>query len=91
SRVADRLREAGFANITTGYLELPCGDYGGRLGKMVQTDYMNVTKAFGGMIVAAGIAPAEEFDRLYAQGQQDLATPDNKCFAPVYMAFGQHP
>ena len=79
----------GLADVTTGYLELPCGSYGGRLGQMVALDYMAVTKAFGGMIAAAGIAPLEAFDRYYDQAQQELKQPDNRCFAPVYLAFGR--
>lgn len=88
-RVGELLRASGLAGVTTGLAQIPCGDYGGRVGKMMATDYFSGVKAVGGVIAAQGLATLEQFDQTLAQAMRDIASPRYRCIFPVYIAYGQ--
>ncbi len=87
--VGERLRAAGLANVTAQRVDLPCGSYGGRIGRMVAADYLAGAKAFGGLVAAQGLATPEQVQQVLARAEADLAAPDVRCVAPVYIAYGQ--
>lgn len=87
--VAELLRTVGVADVTTQPVEIPCGDYGGRVGKMMATDYFSGVKAVGGVITAQGLATQEQFDQTLALAMRDIASPRYRCVFPVYIAYGR--
>jgi hypothetical protein len=88
-KVGDRMREAGFARVTVRAFPMPCGDSGGRIGKMLAIDWFSVLGALGGMMVARGITSAEQFDRTLSAARAELASPHMRCVMPTYIAYGQ--
>ena len=83
------LHAAGAADVSTRLVEIPCGDYGGRVGKMMATDYFSGVKAVGGVIAAQGLATQDQFDQTLAQAMRDIASPRYRCIFPVYIAYGR--
>lgn len=56
--VGGLLHAAGAVDVSTRLVEIPCGDYGGRVGKMMAADYFSGVKAVGGVIAAQGVGNA---------------------------------
>lgn len=88
-KVGDRMQEARLAHVTVRTLPMPCGDSGGRIGKMLAVDWFSVLGALGGMMVARGFATTEQFNKILAQARLELASPDNQCIMPTYVVYGQ--
>ncbi|HKT39917.1 MAG TPA: methyltransferase domain-containing protein [Ktedonobacterales bacterium] len=89
AEVGTVMRSSGLANVTVRRQAMPCGDSGGRAGKMLATDWFTVLRGIGGMTVAQGVTTAEEFDHTMEQAQRELADPRLRCTMPLYIAFGQ--
>jgi ubiquinone/menaquinone biosynthesis C-methylase UbiE len=91
ARVGECLSQAGLANVTTRALRMPCGDAGGRIGKMLAADWFSLFEATRGFMVAMGMISHEGFDQVAATARAELASPHGQCFMPVYIAYGQRP
>ena len=83
------LASAGLAQVASYRINLRCGEWGGRLGRMVAQDYLSGMKAFGGLLVTQQVVSPAEVDHTIAQATQELASPSGHCIAPVYIAYGQ--
>jgi SAM-dependent methyltransferase len=83
------MASVGLANITSLQFAMRCGETGGRIGKMLAVDNINVLGGIGGMTVAQGITSAEQFSQVLQQASRDLADPTRQCVMPLYIAFGQ--
>lgn len=90
-RVGDHLGAAGLVNVTTRALRMPCGDSGGRIGRMLAADWFSLFEATRGFMVALGLVTPEGFDQVSATARAELASPHGQCFMPVYIAYGQRP
>lgn len=89
TRVGERLRGAGLAHVQTHTVEIPCGAWGGRVGKMMMTDYFAGVRAVRGVIVAQGITTEQEFDQTLDQALRDIDSRRYRCYMPVHLAIGQ--
>lgn len=87
--VGELLSASGAADVATQVVQIPCGDYGGRVGKMMATDYFSGVKAVGGVIAAQGLATQEQFDQTLTEAMRDIASPAYRCIFPVYIAYGR--
>lgn len=90
-KVGELLRSTGAANVVSNRISLPFGDYGGRVGKLLMTDFFNGVQAYGGLMEAQGIVSAAEFERVVAQALADARSPGCQCVSPFYFAYGQRP
>jgi ubiquinone/menaquinone biosynthesis C-methylase UbiE len=90
-RIGDYLREAPLVNQSFRRIDLPTGAHGGRLGKLVATDFFSVCKGYGGMIASQGITTQEVWDVTLERAQADLNTSQYQCVTPFFIAFGQRP
>jgi SAM-dependent methyltransferase len=88
-KVGDRMHEAGLARVKVSAFPMPCGDSGGRIGKMLAVDWFSVLGALGGMMVARGITTADQLDRTLSAARIELASPHMRCVMPTYIAYGQ--
>lgn len=88
-RVGEVMRLVGLQHVSTPTIGMPCGDYGGRLSKMLATDWISVLKGIGGMTVAQGITTAETFEQMLEQMRAEMASPQYRCVMPLYVAYGQ--
>jgi SAM-dependent methyltransferase len=88
-KVGDRMREAGLKHVMVHALSVPCGDWGGRIGKMLAVDWISVLGALGGMMVARGITSDEELNQVFAAAREEMADPAIHCVMPTYIALGQ--
>ncbi len=89
THVGEWLQKAGIARVQMHEVLIPCGDYGGRLGKMMAADYFAGVKAVGGVIVSQGLASPEVFELTLRRAMEDIASPRYRCVFPVYLAYGQ--
>jgi ubiquinone/menaquinone biosynthesis C-methylase UbiE len=87
--VADLMRGVGLSNVGRREARIPCGAYGGRVGKLMVTDYFAGVRAIRGVVVAQGLATEEQFDWTLDQALRDLDSPRYQCYMPVYIATGQ--
>ncbi len=88
-KVGDRMREVELAHVTVRTLSMPCGDWGGRIGKMLAIDWVSVLSALGGMMVARGITSSEQLDQVFAAARAELSSSRIRCIMPTYIAYGQ--
>lgn len=88
-RIGELLGMAGLATVTTRSIALPVGAYGGRVGRLAETDVFGVVGGVKGMVTSMGIATPEAYDSAMAQARQDLDRV--QCALPFYIAFGQRP
>lgn len=88
-KVSDLMRAAGLRNVSRRETRIPCGAYGGRVGKLMTTDYFAGVRAIRGVVVAQGLATEEQFDWALEQALRDLDSPQYQCYMPVYIATGQ--
>lgn len=89
ARLAEAIGSTPLRNQASRRIDLPTGAYGGRLGRMVATDFVSVCKGFGGVAVAQGICTQSAWDLTLENMQLDLAQPDNRCVTPFFIAYGQ--
>ena len=87
--IGDFLRGAGVANVVTRDIALPVGAYGGRIGRLAETDVMGVLAGVKGLVAAQGIASPEDFERAAQTARVDLN--HYQCTLPFYIAYGQRP
>jgi hypothetical protein len=89
ARVGDYLRATGLARVTVREFPIPCGEYGGRIGRMGAADWFSILGALRGPMVAMGIARPEQVDQTLAAARAALASPDVRAITTVYVAYAQ--
>ena len=90
-RVGGLLQAQGLVNVFSRRIEVPIGVHGGRVGRLMATDILNGMQALRGPMEARGLTTAAEFDRVFAEAQQAMESPQVRCVAPFYLAYGQRP
>lgn len=88
-RVGEYLRGAGAVTVATRDIALPVGAYGGRVGRLAETDVMGVLAGVKGLVASQGIATPEAFEQAVQTARADLNR--YQCTLPFYIAFGQRP
>jgi ubiquinone/menaquinone biosynthesis C-methylase UbiE len=91
SRIGDYMRGAPLVHQSFRRIDLPTGAHGGRLGRMVATDFISVCRGFGGVVVAQGIASQAAWETTLERMQADLNQPTNRCVTSFFIAYGQRP
>jgi ubiquinone/menaquinone biosynthesis C-methylase UbiE len=91
TRVPDFMRQAGLANVRGSVVKVPTGTYGGRVGALVATDFVSISKGYGGLIVNSGLTTADEFAATIKGMRLEFEAPDLRCYTPFYIAIGQRP
>jgi ubiquinone/menaquinone biosynthesis C-methylase UbiE len=87
--VGTLMQAAGLEQVSTRPILLPCGDYGGRVGKMLATDYISGAKGLSGVVIARSLATSAEFEGVLTAASAELADPSAQCTVPFYLAFGR--
>jgi ubiquinone/menaquinone biosynthesis C-methylase UbiE len=88
-KVGQLLRAAGLAHVKSAQVNIPCGEAGGRVGRMGALDFSSLMQGLGGIIVAQGLTTAEQFERTLTQARLDLSSPTVRGFIPDHIAYGQ--
>ncbi len=91
SRIGEYLEATALVNQSARRIDLPTGAYGGRLGKLVATDFFSVCKGYGGIAAAQGVTTPEAWDETLERAQADLNTSQYQCVTPFFIAYGQRP
>lgn len=89
ARVSQAMVGAGLTSVAARTVQIPCGAWGGRVGKMMVTDYFAGLRAVRGVIVAQGLATEAQFDQTLDQALRDIDSRQYRCYMPVYIAIGQ--
>jgi ubiquinone/menaquinone biosynthesis C-methylase UbiE len=89
AKVGTLLQEAGLVNVQAHKITLPFGEYGGRVGKLLATDFFNGARSYGGLLEAQGLATVAQYNEAMEQAARDTASPQVHCLSPFHIAFGQ--
>jgi len=81
------LRNARLGSLTTNVISLPVGSYGGRVGKLAETDVFGVIGGVKPLVVSQGLTTAEIYDDALRAAREDLDR--YQCYLPFYLAYGQ--
>jgi SAM-dependent methyltransferase len=88
-RVGELLGRAQLSQVGMRDLAIPLGNWGERVGVMMEADFFSGIRALEGVIASMQIATREEFQRALAAAQAYVHQPDARCIAPFYIAWGQ--
>ncbi|HLJ80385.1 MAG TPA: class I SAM-dependent methyltransferase [Ktedonobacterales bacterium] len=88
-RVGDLLRAGRLEHVTMEPVMLPCGEYGGRIGKMLAADYISGAKGLGGLAATLGMTTPEQFQQTLTANAAEFAAPRGRCVVPFYVSYGQ--
>jgi hypothetical protein len=87
SQIGQHLSQAGLAYVRQREVRMRAGRQFGRLGTMLEANYMGILAAVEPQIVAAGITTAESYDAAVAAIRQEIAA--GRCSWHAYVAYGQ--
>jgi ubiquinone/menaquinone biosynthesis C-methylase UbiE len=85
--IAKYYADAGLSRVQTRDINLPVGQYGGRLGNMAAVDVFGVVGGIKQVVVAQNITDAPSYDSSMSQARDDLNR--FQCTLPFYLAYGQ--
>lgn len=88
-RIGEYLHASGATKVATRNVALPVGAYGGRVGRLAETDVLGVLAGVKGLVAAQGIATSETYDQAVQVARADLGR--YQCILPFYIAYGQRP
>lgn len=81
------LRDARLGSLATNAITLPVGSYGGRVGKLAETDVFGVISGVKPLVVSQGLTSADIYDDALRAAREDLDR--YQCYLPFYLAYGQ--
>ena len=88
-RVNQFLPMAGLTNAVARAITLPVGAYGGRIGRLAETDVFGVVSGVKGLVTSMGITSPEAYDNAMQRARADLGS--YQCVLPFYLAYAQRP
>ena len=88
SRVGEFLTAAGLRTIKTQTLEVPLGNWGGRIGALMAADAVAGARALEVPVSMAHLATKEEFDAVVTKMGEEFNAIVG-CTQPFYIAYGQ--
>ncbi|HEX8729596.1 MAG TPA: methyltransferase domain-containing protein [Ktedonobacterales bacterium] len=88
-RIGSFLGEAGIPNVSARDIALPVGAYGGRVGRLAETDVFGVLQGVKGLVASQNLATPEQYDSAVMAAKADLN--NYQCALPFYLAYGQRP
>lgn len=83
------LGQAGVPNVAAREIALPVGAYGGRVGRLAETDVFGVLQGVKGLVASQNLATPEQYDNAVLAAKADLN--NYQCALPFYIAYGQRP
>jgi SAM-dependent methyltransferase len=89
AQVGELLQAAGLADVATRRIDVPIGNYGGRIGTLLATDLLAGIEGFGGLLVQMGLSTAGQVQKMQAELRAEFAAPDNRAVGPFYIAYGR--
>ena len=88
-RIGEFLHGAGAVNVSARDIALPVGAYGGRVGRLAETDVFGVLQGVKGLVASQNLATPEQYDSAVLAARADLN--NYQCALPFYIAYGQRP
>ena len=86
-QIGPLLTAGGAREVTARTLTIPVGKPGGRIGGMMEVDYLSALTAIRGPLAALGIASEAAFDQAMARARQEF---DRHSFPQsIYVAYGR--
>jgi ubiquinone/menaquinone biosynthesis C-methylase UbiE len=86
-QIGSFLGAAGLGSVTANAITLPVGSYGGRVGKLAETDVFGVVGGVKALVVSQNLTTAEAYDDAMRVAREDLDR--YQCYLPFYVAYGQ--
>jgi ubiquinone/menaquinone biosynthesis C-methylase UbiE len=83
------LGQAGVPQVAAREIALPVGAYGGRVGRLAETDVFGVLQGVKGLVASQNLATPEQYDNAVMAARADLN--NYQCALPFYIAYGQRP
>ncbi|HUY78102.1 MAG TPA: methyltransferase domain-containing protein [Ktedonobacterales bacterium] len=86
-QIGNFLRDARLGSVEARAITLPVGSYGGRVGKLAETDVFGVVGGVKALVVSQNLTTAEAYDDAMRVAREDLDR--YRCYLPFYLAYGQ--
>ena len=86
-QIGNFLRDARLGSVEARAITLPVGSYGGRVGKLAETDVFGVVGGVKALVVSQNLTTAEAYDDAMRVAREDLDR--YQCYLPFYLAYGQ--
>jgi ubiquinone/menaquinone biosynthesis C-methylase UbiE len=83
------LQGAGLINVKTQRFAIPLGEWGGRVGSMLATDFYEAAKTLKPLVTAGAKVTPDEYDRSLEIWLRENNEYRTSC--DFYVAYGQHP
>jgi hypothetical protein len=90
-QVGEFLRGAGMESVTERSEKSPVGPHGGRIGQIMGVDLFSGFRSAVQLLVQGLGVEEQQVQATIAQADADIYQEQAKCYAPVYIAFGQRP
>ena len=83
------LEAAGLVNVKQRAVKIPLGAWGGRMGKMAETDVASAAAALKPLVLSGAAVSPEEWDETMLAWNEEMKT--RKASGIVYVVYGQRP
>ncbi|HLJ82281.1 MAG TPA: hypothetical protein VKT52_12390, partial [Ktedonobacterales bacterium] len=88
-KVGGLLSGAGLNAVRYHEVPLPVGAYGGRLGRMSETNLISFLTSIRGLVLSYNLTDATHFDAAMADARNEIA--QGRYVWPYFVTFGQKP
>ncbi|PWT77328.1 MAG: hypothetical protein C5B60_02970, partial [Chloroflexi bacterium] len=86
-QIGGMLRQGGLANVYQREIRLPLGRRFGRVGAMMETNFMALFQGVKGLVVAMGIATPSEYEAALQEAVREMER--GNPAGVLYIAYGQ--
>lgn len=86
-QIGQVLNNARLGHVQQRQIPIPLGAHGGRIGTMMEANYMAALGGLRNLILAMQVTSANEYDAAVAAAPTEIAR--NTCTFPYYIAYGQ--
>ncbi|KAI9595832.1 S-adenosyl-L-methionine-dependent methyltransferase [Syncephalis fuscata] len=82
-RLTDMLTQAGFFGVNCITVSLPCGDWGGHVGRLFQSDFLAQLAMLKPLLLDIGLTNEIDFTLLITEWQNEVDT--SRCYGNVFI------
>lgn len=86
-RIGVLMQEAGLTQVAQREIPIPLGDYGDRVGTMMEANYFAALGGLRNLVLALQVTTPEAYDAAVAAARGEIAA--RRCIFPYYVAYGQ--
>jgi SAM-dependent methyltransferase len=86
-RIGELMQAAGLTQVAQREIPIPLGEYGDRVGTMMEANYFAALGGLRNLVLALQVTTPEAYDAAVAAARAEIAS--RRCTFPYYVAYGQ--